>query len=348
MSKSTKIQKTYNILIRVLILVVTYGFIYKKVFMGKDWLRNLIVFESYFKDWKFFATIILLVGLMFLNWGIESIKWRFLISKIEKLSLFQSIQAVFSGASISIITPNRVGEYFARVFILEKASHIQGILITILGSRSQLLITILAGTTGLILFSIGFASRVSLMVGSLYYVLLVILVIFDCLLLYFYFNVSYLALWREKLMKNRFKKFRKFFVVFSYFQHGDLCYVITLSFFRYVVFSLQYYILLRFFSVPVPFFQSLILTSVIFFVITLVPTIALTELGVRDSAALYFFGIFFSETGSLDDSLKVGILLASTMLWIINLVAPAIIGTVFVNRLKFFRKDEPEPTSEGS
>ena len=338
MSKNTKIRKTYNILIRVIILAATYGFIYKKVFLGKDWMQNLTVFKNYVEDPKFTWTITLLIFLMFVNWGIESVKWRFLISKIEKVSFFKSLQAVFTGSSISIVTPNRVGEYFGRAFILEKASHMQGILITILGSMSQLLITILTGTVGLILFTIGYAHKLQIFGGYLFYSLLALIVIFDILILFLYFNISFLSTLREKLLKRRLKKFRKFFVVFSYYRYHELCYVITLSFFRYLVFSFQYFILLRFFSVPIPIVQSFILTSLIFFVITIVPTVALTELGIRDSVSIYFFAIYFSGTGMLDDNLSMGVLLASTMLWIINLAIPAVIGTIFVFRLKFFRK----------
>jgi uncharacterized membrane protein YbhN (UPF0104 family) len=179
----------------------------------------------------------------------------------------------------------------------------------------------------------------------IYYSLLTLIVLLDGVLLFLYFNISFLATLREKLFKRRLKKFRKFFAVFSYFHYSELCYVITLSFFRYMIFSLQYFILLRVFSVPIPILQSFIITSVIFIVITVVPTVALTELGIRDSAAIYFFTVYFSGSGILDDNISVGVLLASTMLWVINLAIPAIIGTVFVFRLKFFRKADIAETT---
>src|ERR1035437_8372325 len=176
MSKITKISKTYNIIIRLVILVVTYGFIYTKVIRGRDWLRDITVIQSYFREAVFLWTIILVILLMLVNWGIEVVKWRFLIGKIEKLSFFKAVQAVFTGSPISIITPNRIGEYFGRVFILEKASHIQGILITILGSMSQMLITILTGTIGLILFTISYVHKVGMFANYIYYSLLALIV----------------------------------------------------------------------------------------------------------------------------------------------------------------------------
>ena len=99
---------------------------------------------------KKYLIIIIVFLMMFLNWILESIKWRFLIYKIEKVSLITSIRAVFSGITVSAFTPNRVGEYGGRVFCLDKANRIQAVIITIIGSISQLIITILFGSIGLI------------------------------------------------------------------------------------------------------------------------------------------------------------------------------------------------------
>jgi MFS family permease len=340
MTQRTKVKKTYNIILRLLILVATWGFIYTKIFKNEEWLRQFSSFRDFYQDPVFVRMLVLVVFLMIVNWSLETVKWRFMIGKIEHLSFLRAFQAVLTGSSVSIATPNRIGEYFGRVFVLEKASHVQGILITILGSMSQLLITILTGSVGLILFTFGNVHQTGFFSGYLYYTVLALIIILDFLLLLLYFNISFLATLREKLLKKRLKKFRAFFVVFSYFRYRDLCHIITLSFLRYLVFSLQYFILLRMFQVEIPLFPSLVITSLIFFVITVIPTVALTELGIRDSVSLYFFSIYFAGTGLADDTLSLGILLASTMLWVINLAIPALIGTIFVSRLKFFRKND--------
>ena len=94
--------------------------------------------------------LVLVFLMMFLNWLIEAIKWKFLIAKIEKVSILTSLRAVFSGITVSVFTPNRIGEYGGRVFCLEKADRIQGVLITILGSMAQLLTTIFFGSMGIL------------------------------------------------------------------------------------------------------------------------------------------------------------------------------------------------------
>ena len=77
-----------------------------------------------------------------MNWGIEAVKWRYLIRKLKKLSFIKSFTAILSRVTISTFLPNRTGEYLGRVYILDKANRIHGILITIVGSISQLLVTV--------------------------------------------------------------------------------------------------------------------------------------------------------------------------------------------------------------
>jgi hypothetical protein len=339
MKIGTKVRKTYNILLRIFILVATYGFIYSRVIHHKDWKQWIPVLRDLLEKKELHVLLIVVVLLMLVNWGLESLKWKKLIAHIEKVSFFRSFQAVLSGISISFFTPNRIGELFGRAYVLEKASHIEGILITILGSLSQLLITILTGTAAVILVNPARFYNLPLFPGYLYWSLIALVVLFDLLLLYLYFNASYLATLREKLFRSRFRKIRKFFGVFAQFKRKDLGVIMLLSLSRYCVFTFQYYLLLRIFAVPVPFMDAVVIISLIFFVLTIIPTVALTELGFRAASAVYFFGIYFSQKGIGEEVYSYGVLSAATFLWILNLVIPALMGTVFVYRLKFFRKN---------
>jgi hypothetical protein len=71
---------------------------------------------------------------------------------------------------------------------------------------------------------------------------------------------------------------------------------------------------------------------------TAIPTITLAELGIRGSISLYFIGLYFENFGTLTDKINIGIVSASSSLWLLNLALPALIGTIFVFRLNFFRK----------
>ena len=89
--------------------------------------------------------------MMFINWLLEALKWRALILKIENVPIKRSIEAVFSGITVSSFTPNRVGEYAGRVFCIHKADRVQAVLITVLGSMAQLVTTITFGLIGILL-----------------------------------------------------------------------------------------------------------------------------------------------------------------------------------------------------
>ena len=82
------------------------------------------------------GVILFVVFLMFVNWLFEAIKWKYMIAKIENISILRSLQAVFSGITVSTFTPNRIGEYGGRVFCLEKGYRIKAVFITILCSMS--------------------------------------------------------------------------------------------------------------------------------------------------------------------------------------------------------------------
>ena len=65
-------------------------------------------------------------------------------------------------------------------------------------------------------------------------------------------------------------------------------------------------------------------------VVSVIPTIAITEIGIRGSVAVFLFGLLSSNI--------VGILSATFVMWVINLLLPALLGTLFIFTLKFFRK----------
>ena len=337
MIKNPKIRKTYNIIIRLTIILATYGYIYKQIIMKNNYSGFLQNLNNTFQDTHFVILFCLGFILVFINWGIESSKWKYLIKKIEVLSFSKSVKAVLSGVSVSIFTPNRIGEYFGRAFILEKANRFEGVLITIIGSISQLLITIIFGSISLIFFIPEFFDISEYFYG--YIGLVVSILVILTFLLIFFFNIKILTSILESFSKKKWVKFRKRIKIFSQYSKKELFTVLMLSFIRYIIFTLQFYILLKAFSVDVIFSQSIMIISIIFLVMTALPTITLAELGIRGSVTMFFFGLYFEKQGLPIDQSEFGIILASSSIWIINLAIPALLGTVFVFNLKFFRKN---------
>lgn len=338
MKKLSKLQKIVNLLIQLVIFLATCLFIYHQVFQKNQLAGLLEMFENDVLNSKFQAGLLLVLAMMVVNWGLEAYKWKYLIGKIEHVSFFKAYQAVLTGISVSSFIPNRVGEFFGRVFILKTASRIESILITVVGSMSQLLITVLAGSVALLVFIPQYLPGAGFSSGYLYYGVFMLVVTLDAILLGLFFKLSFLSVLKERILQNGLKRLRKFFRVFAFYHNREMATVMLLSLARYVVFSTQFYILLLLFGLRIPYFDALILIALIYFIMAIIPTIALTELGIRGSVALYIFGLYFGQLMPLAEKNNLWIFAASTLLWMINLGIPALIGTIFVFRLQFFRK----------
>ena len=334
----TKLRKTYNYLFRAAIILISYGFIYYELFHKRDLNEIIQVFYDQWQTDFFFLVLAIVILLIFLNWGFEAKKWQYLIRKIEKISFADSYKAIFLGVSVSAFTPNRVGEYIGRVFILQKANHWEGIFITIIGSFSQLIVTLSCGYFGLMYFipkHLDIESIFGYNLDWLVYLLSVISILF---LLAFYYNISIISVLVEKYLNKKWKKFNDYLSVFKKYSNKELSNVLLYSLIRYIIFNVQFYLILRILGLHIPLHHSLFITSALYYALTIIPTVALTELGVRGSLAIYLFELYFSQHGGYDDKIGIIVFTASTTIWLLNIIIPALIGTLFVYRLKFFRK----------
>ena len=153
-----------------------------------------------------------------------------------------------------------------------------------------------------------------------------------------YYNISLISVLVEKYFNKKWAKFRSYVAVFKKYSNKELTNVLIYSFIRYFIFNLQFYLLLRILGVNLPLLHSLFLTSALYYALTIIPTIALTELGIRGSLAIFLFELYFSQNGGFTEKMGLAIFTASSTIWLLNIIIPALLGTLFVYRLKFFRK----------
>ena len=320
-------SKNISFILKLFILVLALWFIYQKLFANENLSELYQWFLSTFKEQASYPLVLVLL-LMFLNWLLDAVKWKFLIKKEEEVSLWLSVKAVFLGITVSIFTPNRVGEFGGRVFCLAQADRIKAVLITILGNMGQLLATTIFGTLALVHYVQAYSGFLD---GESNYWFFILVFYSRYSSEYFNCTISQCVWLSSFFMKFKFlRKYEEYSDVFSYYSMWELLYVIFLSSARYAVFSFQFYILLHFFQVDISLLESLTMSSLVFLTISIIPTIALTEIGVRGSIAIYFFGLVSAN--------HIGILTATFALWFTNLVLPALLGTILVYNLKFFRK----------
>jgi len=246
-----------------------------------------------------------------------------MIKKVEEIGFIKAVEAVCSGITVSFFTPNRVGEFAGRVFYLDKADRIKASLIAVIGSFGQTIITIVFGGIALIIYchdilKLDFYLFIGIAAITSATLLLLIL---------FYFNTPFLTILSDRIIL--LKRFHRYTEVFTYFSKKELLKIFVLCILRFVVFSIQYYLLLMIADVHLSYLEGFMMISMVFFTVTVVPTIALTEIGVRSASATYFIGMLSAN--------HFGILFASFSLWFINLVIPSVLGAIFVFNFRLFR-----------
>ena len=191
-----------------------------------------------------FVAVILL---MIVNWSIEAVKWKISVRPIQQVSFLKAFRAVLSGVSFSVSTPNRVGEYLGRVLYMDEGNRLKTISITIVGSISQLIITLLMGCIGLILLRHGIESNQ--LISPIW--MKVIIYGVGCVsgLLLFYFRLSWLIKWVDKLPGSN--RFAYLVQALEDFDTGLLFRLLLLSALRFLVFIVQYYLLFHLFAVDI-------------------------------------------------------------------------------------------------
>ena len=66
-----------------------------------------------------------------------------------------------------------------------------------------------------------------------------------------------------------------------------------------------------------------------------IPSVALAELGVRSSVALSVFSVWYGLSQQLADDVTLGIMVSASVLWIINIAIPALVGSFYVGHFNF-------------
>jgi hypothetical protein len=273
------------------------------------------------QSWKLYTTLLLVM----VNWGIEARKWQILMAALEKISFLKSFKAILSGLAFSINTPNRIGEYGGRVLYVRDGHRWKAVSLTIIGSFSQFLITLAFGLGGLafLLANPATASSVSsyaLWIQVLFYGILLVTVF----LLFIYFRLAWMVKWLEKIPKTN--RFLQHLSVIENLPVTILLRVLVLSGVRYIVFVIQYILLLQLFDVEIGWWQAFWLITVLYVVLAIIPTITLAEIGIRGQTGLVLFSMVSAN--------KLGIIGSTTAIWMVNLVIPALAGSLLLLGIK--------------
>lgn len=273
--------------------------------------------------------LMLVVLLMTVNWGLESAKWQQLALPIQPLTFMAAYQSVLAGCSITLLTPNRTGEFGGRILWIRPEERSRAVSAAILGSVAQLSVTLLAGTvalfgvdwqrlTGGYPLTVWSFSRVAVMILSGVAALLLVLL---------FFRIRHLP---DFLIRKGFPaRWQRYLTVLEGYSGKDLLRISGYSVLRYLVFILQYMLILDVMEVRIAPFTVAPLLAVFFLMLALVPTLAFTELPLRSLASLLVLQAYSDNT--------LGIQVSALGIWLINILLPALIGALLMLRVRIFK-----------
>jgi len=262
------------------------------------------------------SVLLAVLLLMIVNWSLEAFKWKMMLNQLEKVSFLRSLVAVFTGLTVSFFTPNRVGEYAGRVMYLLPGNRVKGILLTVIENMAQLVITLVLGAFALPVF-------LTIYGGMPWYITLPsasVCILFALGIVVFFLRTAPAAARLSGL--SFLKRFERYIIVAESATPAKMGSILLLSLARFLVFSGQLYLLLLVFDVQVGFPSAMLMIVLTFFVLTLVPTFAFADLGVRGAAGTFFFAYLTSHLA--------GVVYATLALWLINLVLPSAAGALLL------------------
>jgi len=127
------------------------------------------------------------------------------------------------------------------------------------------------------------------------------------------------------------KKYHRFFDIIGNYSKVELVDIMLFCLARFFTFSCQYYILIHLFIPQIPLYEVLLLTFIVLIIQSALPSLDLVDVAVRSAVSAVVFGYVTNQT--------VAIIAVFSAIWLINLIIPAILGTVFNLKLNFFDRN---------
>lgn len=310
-----KTKQFFFVLIKLSIVVGAFYFIYSKI-IDNDNLK-FTDFVSFLKKNSTFSVknILFLVLLSIFNWFFEILKWQQLVITIKPISFKSALIQSLAALTTSLITPNRIGDYGAKTMYYLKSMRTKIVMLNLLGNFSQMAITTFLGCIGFIMLSSRYAIEIN------YYKITRIAIVTLIIGLFVLFGI--------KQKRYKIKGF-SITTILNFIKSIPLKTHLTtllLSLIRYAIFSFQFYYLLTIFGANIDYTNAMMVITSMYLLSSIIPTIALFDMVVKGSIAVYLFGYL--------DVNELTILSITTLMWLLNFVIPSLIGSYFVLNFKF-------------
>ncbi|MGM9794950.1 MAG: hypothetical protein ACI3ZZ_01845 [Candidatus Aphodosoma sp.] len=296
------------------ILAIAYFVVIYKLVTFEDY-DILLSFLSHITIYQC-AGIVVVLLLFPLNLLLEALKWKVSVSGISKITVHQAVVSTFVGNVGAVITPNRLGDFPARVAYLGLNNKVEAVLLGMIGSAFLSVVIVSFGLLALIQYIS--VSGYHVVSNSYLFIVLSLIVLVLFLIVILPFVVKKI---NSLELKNRFvNSFLSELSKMSYRKIFDLT---LLSLLRYIVFFSQYTIILLVLSNQITLAGAVMVIPIVYLFTTITPTISASEVATRAGYALLLFESFSVAAPS--------VVLATLILWIINNGIPICVGLILSN-----------------
>jgi len=311
-----KTKQFLVLLVKLLIVGGAFYFIYNQFANNDklDWQKFLVLFRKN----QSVSGIGFILLLSVLNRLFEILKWQNLVSYLKPISLGEATKQVLAALTAGLFTPNGVGEYAGKALYFDKKDAKKVVFLNLICNGIQMILTVIFGIFGLLYFYARYNDEITQ--KSIAILFGICFLLFG--ILFFSKKVSIKGYSIEKLI-HKINEIPKTI-------HQKNAFLGVL---RYLVFSHQYYFLFLAFDVDLPYFILISAISSVYFLASSLPTFQFLDFAVKGSVAVYFFGIL-----GVNEWIVIFI---STLMWLLNVVLPVLIGSYYV--LNFKTKRTPLP-----
>jgi hypothetical protein len=303
-----KAKQFLVLVVKLLIVGGAFYFIYNQLAQNDklDWQKFIVLFKKN----QSVSGIAFILLFSVLNRYFEILKWQNLAQVIHKISVSEATKQVLGALTAGLFTPNGIGEYAGKALFFEKKDTKKVVFLNLICNGIQMVLTVIFGVFGLMYFNSKYNVITPTTVALLSGLLFVLFLVFFLLK-----KITIKGYSIEKLI-HKINEIPK-----PIHQKNTL-----LGICRYLVFSHQYYFLFLAFDVDLPYFTLIATITTVYFLASSLPTFQFLDFAVKGSVAVYFFGIL-----GVNEWIVVFI---STLMWLLNVVLPVIIGSYYVLNFK--------------
>tara|TARA_R110002073_G_scaffold336208_1_gene531000 strand:+ start:149152 stop:149958 length:807 start_codon:yes stop_codon:yes gene_type:complete len=262
------------------------------------------------------------------NWFFEILKWKTLVSYCKKITFVAAAKQSLGSLTASLFTPNRIGEYGAKAIYYKKGTRKKIMLLNLISNSTQMGVTVLFGSIGLLYFLLHFDVTIELFsLRKLAYlmVLLILLIVLGSTF--------------------GFKKIRGFYIdkiihfiknIPAHIQFKNVLFSII----RYLIFSHQFYFLVYTFGIQTDYHTAMALISSMYLLASLVPSLSFFDWLIKGSVAVWVFSFIQAD--------ELIIITITLVMWLLNFGIPAIFGSYYVLNFNFSATLEPTKEQHSS